>query len=110
YPAARRVSLARVANGAIVIRRAAADDRINNQEFVYSNRFGYDAGVTNGQASRLSLLSDEPTVELVLKARGGDRAALEALVQRCIPSLTRWAHGRLPMSARGSMDTGDLVQ
>ena len=56
------------------------------------------------------LLSDEPTIELVLSARGGDRMALEALLERCLPPLKRWAHGRLPAHARGSLDTGDLVQ
>lgn len=56
------------------------------------------------------LLSDEPTIELVIKARAGDRAAGEALLQRCLPSLKRWAHGRLPVAARGYLDTGDLVQ
>jgi RNA polymerase sigma-70 factor (ECF subfamily) len=56
------------------------------------------------------LLSDEPTIELVLRARQGDRMAVEALLQRCLPSLKRWAHGRLPPAARGSLDTGDLVQ
>jgi len=57
-----------------------------------------------------SLLSDEPTIELVLSARGGDRMALEALLERCLPPLKRWAHGRLPAHARGGLDTGDLVQ
>ena len=57
-----------------------------------------------------SLLSDEPTIELVLKARGGDRRAVEALLQRCLPNLRRWAHGKLPAYARESLDTGDLVQ
>lgn len=56
------------------------------------------------------LLSDEPTIELVIRARAGDRAAGEALLQRCLPSLKRWAHGRLPIAARGYLDTGDLVQ
>jgi RNA polymerase sigma-70 factor, ECF subfamily len=56
------------------------------------------------------LLSDEPTIELVVKAQGGDRMAVEALLQRCLPQLKRWAHGKLPASARGSLDTGDLVQ
>ena len=56
------------------------------------------------------LLSDEPTMELVIRARGGDRMAVEALLQRCLPALTRWAHGRLPPAVRGSLDTGDLVQ
>jgi RNA polymerase sigma factor (sigma-70 family) len=57
-----------------------------------------------------SLLSDEPTIELVVRAREGDRLAVEALLQRSIPSLRRFAHGRLPAAARGSLDTGDLVQ
>ena len=59
---------------------------------------------------RDALLSDEPTIELVIKARDGDRQAVEALLQRCLPDLRRWAHGRLPPAARGSLDTGDLVQ
>jgi RNA polymerase sigma-70 factor (ECF subfamily) len=57
-----------------------------------------------------TLLSDEPTIELVVKARDGDRLAVEALLERCVPQLRRWAHGRLPAAARGSLDTGDLVQ
>ena len=57
-----------------------------------------------------SLLSDEPTIELVLSARSGDHMALEALLERCLPPLKRWAHGRLPARARGGLDTGDLVQ
>lgn len=57
-----------------------------------------------------TLVSDEPTIELVVKARGGNREAAEALLQRCMPQLKRWAHGRLPAAARGNLDTGDLVQ
>jgi RNA polymerase sigma-70 factor (ECF subfamily) len=56
------------------------------------------------------LLSDQPTIELVVRARSGDRPAMEALLQRCLPPLKRWAHGRLPAAARGRLDTGDLVQ
>ncbi len=56
------------------------------------------------------LLSHEPTIELVARARGGDMPAMEALLQRCLPPLKRWAHGRLPPAARGRLDTGDLVQ
>jgi RNA polymerase sigma-70 factor (ECF subfamily) len=55
-------------------------------------------------------LSDEPTIELIVKARTGNEVALEALLQRCLPSLKRWAHGRLPSAARGHLDTNDLVQ
>lgn len=61
-------------------------------------------------ADRDALISDDPTIELVVKARAGDRVAVEALLERCIPSLKRWAHGRLPPAARGALDTGDLVQ
>jgi RNA polymerase sigma factor (sigma-70 family) len=57
-----------------------------------------------------SLLSDQPTVELIIRARGGDSAAIDAILQRCLPPLKRWAHGRLPAAARGHLDTGDLVQ
>jgi RNA polymerase sigma-70 factor (ECF subfamily) len=65
---------------------------------------------TSWHADPDPLLSDEPTIELVIKARAGDRMAVEALLQRCLPQLKRWAHGRLPPAARGSLDTGDLVQ
>lgn len=56
------------------------------------------------------LLSDEPTIELVVRARSGDRPAVEALLQRSVPQLKRWAHGKLPAAARDTLDTGDLVQ
>jgi RNA polymerase sigma-70 factor (ECF subfamily) len=59
---------------------------------------------------KTTLLSDQPTVELIIRARGGDAAAIDAILQRCLPSLKRWAHGRLPAAARGHLDTGDLVQ
>src|SRR5688572_12957308 len=57
-----------------------------------------------------ALLSDESTIELVIKARDGDRGAVQALLQRCLPEVRRWAHGRLPAHARDALDTGDLVQ
>lgn len=70
-----------------------------------------EVSATGGHPPALSpLLSDEPTIELVLRARGGDRPAMEALLERCLPPLKRWAHGRLPAAARGRLDTGDLVQ
>src|SRR5262245_11733904 len=56
------------------------------------------------------LLSDEPTIELVIRAKTGDHMAAEALLERCLPPLKRWAHGQLPAAARGSLDTNDLVQ
>ena len=56
------------------------------------------------------LLSDESTIELVIRGRDGDRRAVEALLERCVPYVRRFAHGRLPAAARGSIDTADLVQ
>jgi RNA polymerase sigma factor (sigma-70 family) len=50
------------------------------------------------------------TQELLQCARGGDRAALDALVARYLPRLRRWASGRLPGYARSLLDTSDLVQ
>ncbi len=70
----------------------------------------HQSGPEPPDEARSALLSDEPTMELVVKARLGDRAAVEALLQRCLPPLKRWAHGRLPAAARGYLDTGDLVQ
>jgi RNA polymerase sigma-70 factor (ECF subfamily) len=52
----------------------------------------------------------ESSFVLVLRARAGDAGALEELCTRYLPRLWRWAHGRLPPWARGSLDTQDLVQ
>jgi len=52
----------------------------------------------------------DTTVELLVRARGGDRGALEQLFGRHIPLLRRWASGRLPRWARDIADTPDLVQ
>jgi RNA polymerase sigma-70 factor (ECF subfamily) len=49
-------------------------------------------------------------MELIVRAKAGDGNAVEALLQRCLPALRRWAHGRLPQAARGSLDTDDIVQ
>jgi RNA polymerase sigma factor (sigma-70 family) len=54
--------------------------------------------------------SPEETVSLLQRVRAGDDAALEALLVRLLPRLRRWAHGRLPASARGMLETGDIVQ
>ena len=68
-------------------------------------------GRTMPEEKRASgLLSDAPTVELIERARAGDLNAVNAILQRCLPSLKRFAHGKLPQSARGYQDTNDLVQ
>jgi RNA polymerase sigma factor (sigma-70 family) len=55
-------------------------------------------------------LAPEATVDLLARAKRGDRTALDLLLERCIPALRRWAHARLPQSARGMVDTADMVQ
>jgi RNA polymerase sigma factor (sigma-70 family) len=47
---------------------------------------------------------------LVLRAREGDEVARNELCARYLPRLRRWAHGRLPPSARDHLDTEDIVQ
>lgn len=50
------------------------------------------------------------TLALLRRARDGDRDALDGLFARLLPSLRRWAHGRLPGGVRDLSDTADLVQ
>ena len=60
--------------------------------------------MTGGDPSATSSLT------LLEQARNGDRSALDRLLQRYLPRLTRWASGRLPRWARDMSDTDDLVQ
>ena len=55
---------------------------------------------------------ESATASLVLleRVRGGDAAALNQLLRRYLPRLSRWASGRLPRWARDVSDTDDLVQ
>jgi RNA polymerase sigma factor (sigma-70 family) len=55
-------------------------------------------------------IDPESSFALVLRARAGDQRALDQLFERYSQRLRRWAHGRLPASARGVGDTNDLVQ
>src|SRR5262249_37489049 len=50
------------------------------------------------------------TLTLMMRARAGDRVALELIAGRYQPALMRFAHGRIPDSARGLVDTCDVVQ
>jgi RNA polymerase sigma factor (sigma-70 family) len=55
-------------------------------------------------------VSNPPSQELLRRARAGDQQALDRLFHRYLPSLHRWAHGRLPKWARNAVDTADVVQ
>lgn len=52
----------------------------------------------------------ENTITLLELIRAGDEPARDRLLARYLPILRRWAHGRLPLQARGLADTDDLVQ
>ena len=52
----------------------------------------------------------ESTSWLLEQVRAGDESAGHRLVQRYLPVLQLWARGRLPASARGMVETDDLVQ
>ena len=52
----------------------------------------------------------ETTTRLLARARSGDQTALDALFERYVSALRRWARGRLPRWARDISDTHDLVQ
>jgi len=52
----------------------------------------------------------EKTADLLAEVRAGSSGATTRLVQRYLPILRRWAHGRLPPHARDLADTDDLVQ
>jgi RNA polymerase sigma-70 factor (ECF subfamily) len=52
----------------------------------------------------------EWSVDLLAKAQDGDEDALNRLVERYLPRLQQWAHGRMPAGIRTMRDTGDLVQ
>lgn len=54
---------------------------------------------------------DEPqTASLLRQCRNGEPGARDALVQRFLPKMQRWARGRLPQFARDLAATEDLVQ
>ncbi len=52
----------------------------------------------------------ETTAILLDRWKSGDERAREAVFQRTLPILQRWAHGRIPPHARNLADTEDLVQ
>jgi RNA polymerase sigma factor (sigma-70 family) len=52
----------------------------------------------------------DATSDLLDRARAGDQHALNQLLERHVPTLKRWASGRLPRWARDLADTSDLIQ
>jgi RNA polymerase sigma-70 factor, ECF subfamily len=50
------------------------------------------------------------SLHLLHRARAGDSVALDLLLRRYLPSIRRWATGRLPRWARTAADTDDVIQ
>lgn len=67
-------------------------------------------GGTDSPRSAAASVSNPPSQELLRRARAGDSQALDRLFRRYLPALHRWAHGRIPLWARNSFDTADVVQ
>ena len=57
-----------------------------------------DAGITDS------------TLQVLERAKRGDRSAARILIERALPPLRRWTRGRLPRYARAGLDTEDVVQ
>lgn len=66
--------------------------------------------MAGGHGDRLDGVAATTTRGLLAKVRSGDREAFESLFARLVPSLRRWARGRLPHWARSGSDTNDLIQ
>jgi RNA polymerase sigma-70 factor (ECF subfamily) len=55
-------------------------------------------------------LSSDSTLHVLERAKNGDAAAARDLVERALPSVRRWARGRVPQSVRRDANTEDVVQ
>ena len=66
-----------------------------------------DSGLPRTSSSPSPL---ESTSTLLAQIRDGDPHARERLMKRFLPTLRRWARGRLPPQGRDLADTDDLVQ
>jgi RNA polymerase sigma-70 factor, ECF subfamily len=52
----------------------------------------------------------DSTLHVLQRAQSGDQTAARELIERALPPVRRWAHGRLPRQARSAADTEDVVQ
>lgn len=65
---------------------------------------------TDHRRAKEAPLSSDSTLHVLARAQKGDSAAARDLVERALPSVRRWARGRLPHYVRGDADTEDVVQ
>jgi RNA polymerase sigma factor (sigma-70 family) len=52
----------------------------------------------------------DSTLQVLERAKSGDRSAARILIERALPPLRRWTRGQLPRYARAGFDTEDVVQ
>ncbi len=52
----------------------------------------------------------DSTCQLINRCNAGETGARDLLARRCLPTLQRWARGRLPLYGRDLAETEDLVQ
>jgi RNA polymerase sigma-70 factor (ECF subfamily) len=73
-----------------------------------------DEDPSDDSVAQVATVASSPSAassfDLVQRANGGDREALDTLFARYLPRLQRWAHGRVPPAARNALQTYDLVQ
>src|SRR5918994_1531309 len=55
-------------------------------------------------------LASDSTLHVLERAQDGDQSAAKILLERALPSVRKWARGRLPRYARSDADTEDVVQ
>jgi RNA polymerase sigma factor (sigma-70 family) len=84
--------------------------REENRTTVDRNGVLWDSAGPAAMCPEMPPASPDDTIDLLARAREGDRTALEELFARHVPWLTRWASGRLPRWARDITETSDLVQ
>jgi RNA polymerase sigma-70 factor, ECF subfamily len=90
-----------------MIETVAVDARLAWSGITSESRRRWRQQVEDGS----SLAPDnETSFQLLLRARTGAPDAQDRLCAHYLPRLYRWARGRLPESARGALDTGDIVQ
>ncbi len=60
-------------------------------------------------SSRMDIDGDS-TMQILDRAQRGDTEAIQALIGRAVPSVRRWARGRLPRYVRHEANTEDVLQ
>src|SRR5262245_22470183 len=70
-----------------------------------------EASMTAGdEGDSQHALPSDSSLALLQRAKAGDEAALNCLLERYRPALRRWASGRIPHHGDDALDTEDLVQ